>query len=185
MKNAKVNASLAYDKAAGFVAVMRPPSGEGLKPYIAAAARALGGRSDADLGRSMGVPASTIASWKRRGSIPSPHYEWFTTALAEKILEARSKAYADDNFAMTAVLSLMAKTGNNPWNLDDGTAILASADAVRELVPLAGFLYESRPDLWANKPVAETVEGLSDLLEGSLHTDVRLWRGGLPRQRGW
>jgi hypothetical protein len=39
--------------------------------------------SDADLGRDIGVPYSTVAAWKRRGSIPATHWQAIIRA-AEK-----------------------------------------------------------------------------------------------------
>lgn len=167
MKSAKVNA---------FIALMHPPLGEGLKTYLSAAVRALGGRADADLGRTMGVPPSTIASWKRRGSIPEGHYTWFTTTLAEKIVEYKSKAYADDDVALAAAINLLARTNNNPWNLDADTAALASPYILRESTPLAGFLHEAHPGHWEGMSPKETIDGLTDLLEGAMIADVRLFK---------
>lgn len=167
MKVAKVNA---------FIASMHPPPGEALKTYLSAAVRALGGRADADLARTMGVPASTVAAWKRRGAIPESHYTWFTTTLSTKILEFKSKAYADDDIPLAAALNLLARTGHNPWGLQTKVAMLTAPYILRELTPLAGFLHDSQPSRWEGLASAEIVDQLTDLLEGAVRIDVRLFK---------
>lgn len=170
MKVEKVNA---------FVALMRPPSGEGLKAYLAAAVKALGGRSDAALARTMGVPPSTVAAWKRRGGIPDGHYSWFSTTLAEKIMEAKSEAYAGEDVPVAAVLNLLLQTNHNPWGLDPQSALVAAPRIVRELTPLAGFLIDAHPDKWGDTSSSQVVASLTELLEGAVLSDTRLFRSSL------
>ena len=97
-----------------FIAAVRPPSGStALAAYLDSAIRALGGRADVDLARSIGVPAATIASWKRRGSVPEDKLSWFTTTLTEKIAEYRSDIAQAEYTARAAVLTLAVQLGGD------------------------------------------------------------------------
>ena len=149
--------------AMAFVAALRPPSGTAaLSAYIDAAVRALGGRADADLARTMGVPAATVASWKRRGLVPEGSFSWFTTTLAEKIAQYRSDLPQAGFTARAAVLRLVLMTNGDVLGVEHGAA--ATAHALGGLLALAQFLDEV-----ADLP-SETarVDALAHLLAGGM-----------------
>ena len=156
-------------KVNAFIAHMHPPSGEPLKGYLRAAILALGGRSDADLARTIGVPASTVASWKRRGSIPESHYTWFTTTLAEKISVYASidLRVADDPVALAAALLLLKKHSHDPLGLNDQSSA-AAPYVLAAMSNLALFLYLANEAEWDRIPLVERIKHLAEVLDGSV-----------------
>lgn len=161
------------DKVKAFIAAMQPPAGEGLRHYIAAAVRSIGGNSDAALARTVGVPAPTIASWKKRGVIPEEKAGWFPTTLAEKILQFSARGRADESIPRAAVVQLLVQTGGNPLGLPSERAVLLAPHLLEPLFALSGFLYFSRPDHWAQLAPSDRVRSLTELLEGALALDGR------------
>lgn len=149
--------------AMSFVAALRPPSGTAaLSAYIDAAVRALGGRADADLARTMSVPDATVASWKRRGLVPEGSFMWFTTTLAEKIAEYRIDLPQAGFTARAVVLRLILLRHGDVLGIEQGTA--ATAYALGGLLALAQFLDEVA-DLPSE---AARVDALADLLAGGM-----------------
>lgn len=154
-------------KVKAYIAAMRPPQGEAVKGYIAAAVRALGGRSDAGLSRTMGVPAPTIASWKKRGVVPEDHFRWFTTTLGEKIIAYRAHMGIPDPVSDAAVVKLLVRTGGNPLGLEaDG--VRATPYVLPGLFALSAFLYQTQSAGWAALSEEDQTERLADLLEGAM-----------------
>ncbi|HMO86004.1 MAG TPA: hypothetical protein PKC18_13905, partial [Lacipirellulaceae bacterium] len=96
-----------------FVALLVPPQGAALSTYIGAASRALGGRTDSDLARTIGVPVATLASWKKRGAVPDDRITWFTTTLVPKIAEYRSDLPDVSSTARAATVELLSRSSGN------------------------------------------------------------------------
>lgn len=154
-------------KVKAYIASMKPPQGAAVKNYVAAAVRALGGRADADLARTMGVPAPTIASWKKRGVIPEDHFLWFTTTLGEKILNYRSRSALADPISDAAVVRLLVRTGGNPLGLER-QGVRAAPYVLPGLFALAAFLHQTSSAEWAELSEDDQIERLADLLEGAM-----------------
>jgi len=65
------------------------------------------GQTDADLARIMELPASSIANWKRRGSIPEQHHWWFIERLPELIFDSNQVTRSQSSRATLAVVALL------------------------------------------------------------------------------
>lgn len=151
-----------------FIAHMAPPveGQNGVREYIRAAVWALGGRTDADLARTMGLPPATIASWKRRGVIPESGRLWFTTTLAEKIVQHQLRhTNTQAAVARAAVIQVLGRHGGNPFDISGGP--LAYAAMFDGLHALAEFMLDTAPDEWGDDGDSVLVERLADLLEGA------------------
>lgn len=123
-----------------FMSYISPPSeAKWIGAYLTAAARALGGRSDADLARTIGVSPATIANWKRRGIIPEDAQAWFRTTLVEKIATYSRDLRPVSQQAREAVVRLLIETNGNPLHVKRA-AEAATSHALAGLLVLAEFL---------------------------------------------
>lgn len=149
--------------------VLRPPEGrDRLSAYLKAVAKALGGKTDVALAGALGVEASSVANWKRRGSVPREYIAWFTTALVEKIGTYSSELRPVTLEARSSVLALLANTSGNPLQVK-GRIEEATALALPALFCLAQFLLEALI-AHGESPDSITIERVSDLLEASMLT---------------
>jgi hypothetical protein len=147
-----------------FVASVSPPDGvEALGRFIFWSTEALRWRKDADLARSMGVPAATLASWKRRGSVAENGKRWFREKFTETIAQHLHDLPEDATIdARLAVLELLERTNNNPLGFRQSR--LATAAALGGLLSLAHFL-----DMVAHIPAGgQRPAEIADLLEGAM-----------------
>lgn len=165
MNETKVNA---------FIASVAPPRGkDALSSYIEAVVRALGGRNDSALARTMGVAPSTLASWKSRGAIPEEWAPWFTTALVEKVAAYRRDLAPASLAATAAVVELLMRTDGDPLAMGDDSR----ATTARMLGPffvIADFVIAvrgvDRSDTSRNTTAqtAEILEGAAIYLRGEV-----------------
>lgn len=147
-------------------AVLRPPEGQSkLSGYLRAASKALGGKTDAVLARTIGVEPSSVANWKRRGSIPSDYYQWFTTTIIEKINQYNPEIRDVGFIARKSVLSLFLRTSGNPLGVESNEQDVA-AMALPGLLCTAQFICEA---LEAHGEDVEsiTADRVTDLLEAT------------------
>lgn len=146
-----------------FVARLIPPQGAPLSAYISAASRALGGRTDSDLARTIGVPVATLASWKKRGAVPDDRITWFTTTLVPKIAEYRSDLPDVSNTARAATVELLTRTSGNPMRIER-FPVFATANMLGAILAVAEFLVEVE-GIEPRTLNSKTVERITDLLE--------------------
>jgi hypothetical protein len=130
-------------KVNSLTAALAPPQGgAAMAVYLAAAVRALGGRSDADLARIIGVSPATVASWKSRGAVPEDRAAWFTANLVRSIAERRSDLPQVGTTARVAVIEALSRSDGNPLGLarfrSSGTAQMLGA-----MLALAEFFAET------------------------------------------
>jgi len=153
-------------KVNAFIASQLPPSGTAeLAGYVRDAVKALGGRSDAALARTIGVSASTLASWKSRGAVPQDYVTWFSSTLADKIFGYNADLPQVGMTARAAVVELIARTGEvrQSGALPDQK----TAHMLGGLLALAEFVASrAKIDLKAADPKA--VSNVADTLEGAL-----------------
>lgn len=157
MDEAKVNA---------FIASLVPPTGTAeLATYVRAAVRALGGRSDAALARTMGVAPSTLASWKSRGVVPQEYVTWFTSTLADKVADYNVDLPQVGITARAAVVELIVRTGSNPLRGEQSPPKVARI--LGGLLALGEFVAtRSSVDLRAAE--STSVSKLADILEAAM-----------------
>lgn len=147
------------------MSALTPPADKaGLQAYVAAAVRALGGRSDADLARTLGVSPSSIANWKRRGAIPDEAQLWLRTTLLEKIATYSRDLRQTDAIAREAVVHLLVCTAGNPMRVRD-QPVAATAQALPGLLAAAQFIYEAR---LAHGVQHVTSEDVAELLDAGM-----------------
>lgn len=103
-----------WDLQSSMSLILPPQDGEAVPAYLTAVTRALGGRTDAALARSMGQPAHVLANWRRRQRVPDEHLSWFSTSLVEKIGTYNPDLPSVGLTARAAVIRLISETGGNP-----------------------------------------------------------------------
>lgn len=163
MNEMKVNA---------FIAALTPPAGTAeLTAYVRGAVKALGGRSDADLARTMGIAPSTLASWKSRGAVPQEYVIWFTSTLADKIISYNADLPQVGLTARAVVLQFVERTVTSPRSAL--VPIYNLARILGGLLALAEFL-ASRSGGDLNATDVKTVLFLADTLEGAWGRIARL-----------
>lgn len=127
------------------MSVAWPPDdeeGEAVPGYLAAAVRALGGRADADLARTIGVAPSVIANWKRRRRIPEDYRPWFATTLVEKIATYNSELPRVGPIAREALIRVLLQTNGNPLGVETNE-LEVTADVLGALLALAQFIVDA------------------------------------------
>lgn len=157
-----------YQSLQSLFAILRPPEGQSqLSAYLKAASKALGGRpSDAGLAKTIGVEASSIANWKRRGSVPDDYVRWFVTTLIEKIGTYNSDIRDVGFLARKSVISLLAITEGNPLKVEEDPHG-ATALALPALLCVAQFLCDAL-EAHGESSGSITAERITDLLAGSV-----------------
>ncbi len=150
-----------------FDALIPPPAGAAqVSRFIAAAGRSLGYRSDADLARTLGVPNTTLASWKRRGVIPEEQWRWFSTGLFQKIAERNVDLPQVSRVAKAAVIELIGRTGGNPVDIGH-FRLTVTAGALGGLLALAQMFADlDALDPW--RLSSDDVAGLVRSLEAAM-----------------
>lgn len=154
-------------KVNAFIATLVPPRGkEAVAQFIDAAVRALGGRSDSALARTMGVAPSTLASWKARGAIPDEQVTWFTSTLGAKIVAYRQDLSNASLLATAAVVRLLGRTSGDPLRI--GSAHLGpTARSLGPMLAIADFIVAVEG--FDPSDTSElTVDRVADTLEGGL-----------------
>jgi hypothetical protein len=127
-------------KVQSFIAYLRPPEGvEALSRYLSAALKALNLRSDAQLAALLSIPASTVASWKRRGVVPDDRAEWLADNLLARMSHAWTGLPQVGTTARAAVVELLVRTGGDPMGLSPFPRS-STARSLGGLLALAEFL---------------------------------------------
>ncbi|MGQ2940588.1 MAG: helix-turn-helix domain-containing protein [Blastomonas fulva] len=145
------------------MSLLSPGQDESVSLFVQRSVRALGGKTDATLADTMGLPRSTIANWKRRNRVADDYIDWFRTTLAEKIaLYARPPVNVTIE-ARAAVLNLIAKTDGDPV----GAGLKTSASALYGLLALSQFLFDRIYDTCRDESEA-TIERVTDLLDAAM-----------------
>lgn len=97
------------------MSLVTPPGGKKLGAFIRVATKAVRGKSDADLASAMGVSASTIANWKRRGAVADTGRDWFQTRLIETIfINSSEQLPRAELAAVEAVTAAIVQAKGNP-----------------------------------------------------------------------
>ena len=124
------------------MSLINPPVGTAkLRTYFRIIAKALGVRNDAGLGSVLGIPATTIANWKRRGGVPPDSALLIRTTLIEKVATYTRDLPKVGLESREAVVRFMVATGGNPLLLR-GDPATATALALPGLFSLAEMLWE-------------------------------------------
>ncbi|WP_242414714.1 hypothetical protein [Sphingomonas panni] len=139
--------------------ILPPQSDDAVPAYLSAVVRALGGRSDADLARTIGVPSHVIANWRRRRRIAANYEVWFSTTLAEKIGTYNRDLPNVDATAKAAVIHLILQTDGNPLSASRDH-IGATGLALGGLLALAQFTLDVLAATGTATDDANTVAGL-------------------------
>lgn len=164
MKAMKINA---------VIALLAPPGGAtALERYFAALLKALGVRSDAELAKLVGVPAATLASWKRRGAVPQDQERWFTSEMIRMVFNAWRTALPPrpSDYARASAIEVLKRAGGDPLELRDPSNVL-TAWALGGLLALGDFRIAVDPDRsWLAQPddaiVAIVANFLIDCIAG-------------------
>ena len=133
MKDSDLQSSMSW--------VTPPAEGDAVLTFLSAAVRALGGRSDAALARTMHVQPHLIANWRRRMTIPDEHVVWFRTTFVEKVGTFNNDLPQVSLEARAAVVLLVAETDGDPIDAGNSASIAAGL-ALGGLLALAQFLVD-------------------------------------------
>lgn len=145
------------------MSLVAPRDGESISLFVQRAVWALGGKTDAALADTMGLPRSTVANWKRRNRVADDYIAWFRTTLVEKIgLFARSSPNVTIE-ARAAVLNLIAKNDGDPL----GAGLRTSAAALHGLLALSQFLFDRIYDTCQDESEA-SIERVTRLLQAAM-----------------
>ena len=150
-----------------FASAMLPPSGvAALASYIAAAVRAVGVKSDAELARSLGIPPTHIANWKRRGEVPAEQHRWLSQTLLARILHSKRVVDQEEAIPIAAVIFFLLRKEGDALELRRPDAMLYVAHVLDGLIALSRFLHDGRGE--QVYPAIAEVRELADLLEGAV-----------------
>ena len=135
-----------------FMSLISPPEGEkALAAYLRAIARALQYRTDADLGRVLGVSGTSIANWKRRGRIPAEISQLLRSLLVEKIATYGRELPSVSLSARELVIQHLSETECNPLNAPQDV-LAKTAQALPGLLSLAQLLIDLQQQKDTDEP---------------------------------
>jgi len=146
--------------------ILPPVPGDGVPTYLSAAVRALGGRSDADFARTIGVKPHIIANWRRRRAVPDEWVGWFGSTFVEKVGTYNVELPKVSLEARTAVVALIARTRGDPIGAGRSASIAAGL-GLGGLLALAQFLM----DVGADCETEPLVDAMMPLMLMFRHAD--------------
>lgn len=146
---------------------LTPP--RGVKPvgdFLTHCAKALRARTDADLARHIGIPASNIGNWKRRGVIPDRYHDWFTKNLPTLILSYHDQPVTFSLEAQKIIVDLLIDFNNRfRWKKSSDTIYIAMhLEGMAHLAELLVNLSDENLRGDREKCVAQAVDELAALM---------------------
>jgi hypothetical protein len=135
--------------------------------FLEEAVSALGFASDADLARAMSVSPVTLASWKRRGKLPSEPAKWFQTIFPTMVFNRWRNALP--SVANTAVAAALAATQRYYGEkLSDGNHLREASSAFGGLLALVPLIASTGFDVDADEAIEMPHDQLTQALAEAL-----------------